>query len=268
VELRALAMAQHHTVSTARALLLRSVLAMLIRSDVTPELTDWGDALHDRFALPFHLQRDLQTVLDDLARADLGLPPVVVALLVTRDDGLLAELDFAGCRLRVDTAHEFWPLIGDVAEQGGGSRLVDASTARIELRLRGPDAARLAALELAVNGQGLPVEVITDGADAVRVFGVRYRAFTPWAGLHPSMPAEERIVLSLRGPGQRALRITLHAWRPDGAAYSGLPADFDDARARRLERAVVEELAAADLPAARTPPARALTAHCLDLRRV
>jgi uncharacterized protein (DUF2126 family) len=268
VEMRALAMAQHPTFSTARALLLRSVLAMLIRADVAPELVDFGDVLHDRFALPFYLLRDLQRVFADLEHAGLGIHPLVADLLATREDGLLAELKFAGCTLRVDTALEFWPLLGDVTEHGGGSRLVDASTARIELRLTARDALTLDALQLSVNGQLVPLRVEHDGDHAVRVFGVRYRTFKPNAGLHPSLPPEERIVLTLQTQGERALRVALHAWRPDGSAYPGLPTDFQDARARRLERAVIEEVSVSALPIARTPPASALTAHCLDLRRV
>jgi uncharacterized protein (DUF2126 family) len=269
VELRALAMAKHHTISTARALLLRSLLAMLIRSDVVPELTDWGDELHDRFALPFQLERDLCAVLADLRANDLGLPERVEQLLLERDDGVLAELDYAGCALRIDSALEFWPLLGDVTDHGGGSRLVDASTARIELRLSSADSAALAALEVTANGQLLPVRLApSEGGVSRRVMGVRYRAFAPWTGLHPSMPATDRIVLTLRAPGEEALRVTLCSWRPDGSAYPGLPTDFADARARRLERAVIERLPADALPEPSTPPGRALSEHCLDLRRV
>jgi uncharacterized protein (DUF2126 family) len=268
VELRALAMAKHHTDSSARALLMRSVLAMLIQKDVTPELADFGDLLHDRFALPFYLQRDLRAVFADLGRAGYGIAPRIAALLESRDDGLLAELNFAGCTLRVESALEFWPLLGDVTEQGGGSRLVDASTARIELRLTAADAEALGAVQLSVNGQLVPGRVEHDGAVVTRVFGVRYRAFKPSRGLHPSLPPAQRIALTLRTQNDRALRVTLHTWRPDGSAYPGLPSDFHDARARRLERAVIEELSVSDLPEVGTPPACALTAHCLDLRRL
>jgi uncharacterized protein (DUF2126 family) len=269
VELRALAMAKHHTISTARALLLRSILAMLIHTDVTPELTDWGDELHDRFALPYQLERDLCAVLSDLRAHGLGLPPRVEQLLLERDDGVLAELDYAGCALRIDSALEFWPLLGDVTDHGGGSRLVDASTARIELRLSSADRSALAALEITASGQLLPVRLMpSEGGQNRRVMGVRYRAFAPWTGLHPSMPATEFIVLTLRAPGEHALRVTLFSWRPDGSAYPGLPTDFADARARRLERAVIEQLPAGALPPPSVPPSRALSEHCLDLRRV
>ena len=43
--------------AAACACLLRAIVAMLARCDPTPQLRHWEAALHDRFALPFHLRR-------------------------------------------------------------------------------------------------------------------------------------------------------------------------------------------------------------------
>ena len=48
----------------------------------------------------------------------------------------VGDAELAGCRLDVELAIEFWPLLGDSAEHTGGSRLVDASTRRLQLTLR------------------------------------------------------------------------------------------------------------------------------------
>jgi uncharacterized protein (DUF2126 family) len=55
------------------AALLRAIAALLVKKPHAPELSYWGRELHDRFALPYYLRADLWEVLDELARAGLGL---------------------------------------------------------------------------------------------------------------------------------------------------------------------------------------------------
>ena len=59
VEFRAVRMARSPEWSAAAAALLRAVAGMLMRSPSQSGLVDWGDTLHDRFALPFLLRRTL-----------------------------------------------------------------------------------------------------------------------------------------------------------------------------------------------------------------
>jgi uncharacterized protein (DUF2126 family) len=271
VELRALAMAKSPHIATSRAMLLRGVLAMLMRRDECPELTHWLDTLHDRFALPFYLEQDLREVFGDLARAGLGLGPELEELLVARDEGLLADVTVQDCRVRVEQALEFWPLVGDVAAQEAvSSRVVDASTSRIQVRVEalGAGGTDPSAIEISANGHRLALREERGAHGTSCVLGLRYRAFVPWTGLHPSLPAEGLIVLTIAHPSAGALRLTLHPWQPEGGAYPGLPTSLEDARERRLARAVVERVEADDLPSAREVPVTALTPYNLDLRRL
>jgi hypothetical protein len=83
------------------------------------------------------------------------------------------------------------------------------------------------------------------------------------------MPARTRIEILLHHlPSGRALNLRLHEWQPAGGAYAGLPLDRGEARRRRQERVVVQELGAGDLPPPAAPPPQALGEYCLDLRRV
>jgi hypothetical protein len=60
--------------------------------------------------------------------------------------------------------------------------------------------------------------------------------------------------------------VTLHEWRPDGAAYDGLPEDLEEARRRRADRVTVEAGArGADAPITGGLPLRP-GAYALDLR--
>jgi len=271
VEFRALSMAKNLRLASARALLFRSVVVMLTQVNKVSELVDWRDELHDRFALPFYLALDLKEVFADLAAHELGLGSAIEELLLAREEGVLGVAEFEGCRLRLEQALEFWPLLGDVASQeGGGSRLVDASTSRLQVLLtaEGPDAdAKLAALEVSVNGRRLPLEASPLAEPTTRVLGLRYRAFVPWNGMHPALGAENGINVRLQHVSGRGLSVQLHPWRPSGEAYPGLPVDLKDAAERRRERAVHSEEARAEAEPERLPES-AVTRYCVDLRRL
>jgi uncharacterized protein (DUF2126 family) len=271
VEFRAFRMAPDAETAAAIAALLRALVAMLSRRDVAWGLTVWGGRLHDRFALPFYLLDDLRAVLSDLEAAGLGLGAPVTARLLADDRHHIGHAGFSGWRLDVDKAVEFWPLLGDTAMQAGGSRLVDASTTRLQLALRPDDATAgdTAGWQLLANGWRVPLRAESDADGPVFIMGLRFRAFVPWSGLHPGLGAQGPVVLTLIPPaGDRALRVTLHDWQPQRKPYDGLPDSLEEARRRTAERFVVEEIARSDAPEAAIPPAEAVSECCLDLRRV
>ena len=177
-------------------------------------------------------------MLDELASAGLGLGQPLIAELL--DDGYYqwGEAECGDCRLQVRRALEFWPLLGDaISQEHGHSRLVDASSARLEISLRarpGAGPAALADWRLAANGYRLPLRREDELDGETWLGGLRYRRFKPWTGLHPTLAAQGPIELTLGHPRQpEALRITLHEWKPQGGGYHGLPADLDEAAARR-----------------------------------
>ena len=272
MECRAFRMPPDAEHAAAIAALLRAIVAMLSREDTAPGLVNRGSELHDRFALPFYLRRDLETVLEELAAAGFALGEPIAQHLF--DDAMrhIGHTETGDCRLDVEHAIEFWPLLGDVASQeAGSSRLVDASTRRIQLSLRSvhDGATDLQGWQLSAGGYRLPLRTETDGKARVRVAGLRYRSFVPWIGLHPGIDKQSPVVLTLIPPPDHsdALRITLHEWQPQNKPYDGLPADLEEAARRTRERFVVETLPAESLPRMIEPPGEALTDYCLDLRR-
>jgi uncharacterized protein (DUF2126 family) len=269
-EFRAFRMAVDAETAAAIAALLRAVVVMLSQRDHHSQLIEWGSQLHDRFALPFYLRNDLHSVFNDLEQAGLGLGSPLTRRLEADDWRQIGCADFRGCRLEVEQAIEFWPVLGDAAMHEGGSRLVDASTSRLQITLRPGDtgAADLAGWQLLAHGYRVPLRQESDHAGQVLIMGLRYRAFEPWTGLHPTIRAQGPIVLTLLPPaGDFALRVTLHDWHPGGKPYDGLPAAIDEAKRRTAERFVAEQLAVDEVPEPLVPPAEALTAYCFDLRR-
>jgi uncharacterized protein (DUF2126 family) len=271
VEFRALRMQHSPQRATALACLLRAIVAMLTGEASALPLIDWGRELHERFALPFYLEQDLHAVLQELAAAGLGLGEAIEAVLLRDEFRLWGQVTLPGCRLEVRRALEFWPLLGDAAspEQGGSSRLVDASTARVELRLRPgeEDFAGWDAWQVVAAGVALPLRRERDGRGELAVFGLRYRSFVPGWGLHPALPAQAPLRLRLRHPELAADHLlTLHEWRPDDEGYAGLPADLAAAAARRAERVTLEVLPRDPATPERPAPVAGLGPYCLDLR--
>jgi uncharacterized protein (DUF2126 family) len=268
VELRALRMAPSPAHAVAVAALLRAVCAHLAQQPFTAPLIPWGARLHDAFALPFFLYADLDTVLAELDAAGLGLGPLLRAQLADDTHRLVGESALAGVTLRVRRAIEYWPLVGDAASQErSAARWVDGSTTRLELVLRADGGALPRGVTLGACGVRVPLVEAEDARGPALVAGLRHRAFVPRQGLHPLLPATEPVVLDWAHAGSSTpQRVTLHAWRPSGGAYDGLPHDLGDARQRRAERVVVESSPDGTLAALRAPPPGATTPHTLDLR--
>jgi uncharacterized protein (DUF2126 family) len=270
VEFRAFRMQHTPERAAALAALLRSVLAMLMTCDQRLDLVDWGATLHERFALPFYLDADLCHVMADLEAARIGLATELRAELEIDHVRPWRVVDFCGCSVAIRRGLEFWSLIGDASQQQGTSRLVDASTSRIEVALRlaaESDADALGAWRLRANDIDLPLRAESDARGPVRLFGLRYRSFVPNVGFHPTLGAQTPVHLALVHPDQaEGLEIALHEWRPDGEAYDGAPTDPAQAAARRAARCVARAVRASDLPPLREAPSGALNAYCLDLR--
>jgi uncharacterized protein (DUF2126 family) len=234
VELRSLRMESSAARMTAVAALFRALLARLCAARYREPLIEWGGALHDRFALPHFLVEDLSAVLADLDRHGVGLGPELSAL-VREPIEPVAELELGGSRRVIRRALEFWTLVGDVASQERqGARLVDASNARHEIVVTGPPG------RIGAAGVELPLHPAGAGS---QVAAIRHRAFVPRPGLHPSLEAQDPLVLAWEVDG-RAVSVALHGWIPAGGVYPGLPADADEARRRRRERVVVSSVPA------------------------
>ncbi|MDB4995502.1 MAG: hypothetical protein JWM74_2934 [Myxococcaceae bacterium] len=264
VELRSLRMERTPERMTAIAALLRAIMARLVVAPYLEPLVDHGVQLHGRFALPWFLEEDLRSILADLHAHEVGLGPLLEAMLL-EPRAPIAKVELGAATLTISPALEFWPLVGDVASQeNAGARIVDASTERVQVLVTVPEGESLG--DLSVAGWALPLSELPASDGVVRhIAAVRYRTFEPKPGLHPGLAKTSPVAFDWRRLGD-AVSIELHAWIPGGGIYEGLPHDADEAQRRRDARVLVTSSPAP------TPVRRALdTSHdivCLDLRRL
>jgi len=272
MEFRAFRMPYTSERSVAIALLLRAITAVLSKNDLVTDLHDWGDELHDRFALPFFLQQDLKAVITDLENTGYGLEPCIQSELTTHSDRLTWSTSIEGFRVEIDHAVEFWPLVGDVASQeSGGSRLVDSSTLRLQILVREyeSDGLAQAGWQLQYDGYSFPLHVVSDGKNKAFLAGLRYRDFVPWRGLHPYIePCGPLSILLTHPKLKNALQISLHNWRVDKNPYDGLPKNFDEAKRRQDERLVVSTIHKSKIPVAKKIQKSEATDFTYDLRNL
>ena len=272
VEFRAFRMSRSPECATAIAVLLRSIAAMLCREDKVTQLQDHGSELHNKYALPFYMEKDLHSVFQDLAQAQLPLHESLQNLLLQEPVRFIGKAVFHDCYIELQQALEFWPLVGDVASQErGGSRLVDASTTRLQITIgtetRNPT--QLDGWEVWVDGYRVPLRVEQDQSDLVKVTGVRYRHFEPLIGLHPGIAARKNIsFVFTHRDFEEALEVTYHEWQPQDLAYPGLPADMEEATRRCDERITTRVFPVSEYSQPKNPPDAAIEDYCLDLRRL
>ncbi len=262
IELRAFRMAALPEDMVAAAALMRAVAGRCAIAPYDEPATDWGPELHDRWALPWFLAADLDAVLDDLAEHGLALDAHHDRLRGFRRH-TLGKTRVGPFRIELSRALEFWPLVGDLASQERStSRLVDASSERLELVA---DCEGDAPLTVEIAGHHVVPRVDPDGAWRYHVLGLRRRQYVPSPGLVPGLPADEPLEITVTA-GDDAVRLRWFAWRPDGGAYEGLPADDGEARRRRAERLVVEPFVPERTAVTAAPPPAALSTWTLDVR--
>ncbi|QEG02126.1 hypothetical protein Mal15_62090 [Stieleria maiorica] len=268
VEFRAFRMAPSAETTASLAALLRAVVTMLAKHPFEEPLVSWGPELHSRFSLPYFLHRDMKEVLADLQANDQGLGTPLVERLLRDRDLILAQRTLGSAQLEIRKALEFWPLVGDVATQErGGSRLIDSSTSRVEIRLRSNDPSEtLDDWKVVAGSWSVPLHQSVDEDGPVALVGLRYRTFVPLRGLHPTLGAQSPLVLTVSHPRHGHWHVSLHEWHPESEPYAGLPATVDDARRRREQRCVIKPIDATSVSSPTQPPRDAISDPVVDLR--
>ncbi len=234
VEFRAFEMPPHARMSLAQMLLLRSLVARFWKQPYTRKPVRWGTELHDRFLLPHFVRQDFDDVICDLRCAGYPFDPAwydpFFEFRFPHYGDLVTE---NGIRVELRAAIEPWNVLAEEVTAQGTARFVDSSVERMQVKADGMSQERHV---LACNGRRVPLR--PTGRKGELVAGIRFKAWSPPSGLHPTIPSHAPLLLEIVDTWSRHSLggCTYYVAHPGGRSYDSFPVNAYEAESRRIAR--------------------------------
>ena len=233
VEFRAFEMPPHARMSIVQMLLLRALIARFWREPYRKKPVRWGTELHDRFMLPHYVWQDLQDVICELQSFGYPIRLEWFAPFLEFRFPHIGEINQQDIQLELRTAVEPWHVLGEEVTAQGTSRFVDSAVERLQVKVNGMTGDRHIVL---CNGRRVPLR--STGRRGEFVAGVRYKAWQPPSGLHPTIGVHTPLVFDLYDTwNRRAIGgCTYFSGHPGGRSYETFPVNANEAESRRIAR--------------------------------
>ncbi len=233
LELRAFEMPPHARMSLVQMLLVRTLVARFWKLPYRHPLVRWGTVLHDRFMLPHYVWTDVREVVEELRDAGYPFELEWLAPFFEFRFPPYGSVTIGDIRMELRAAIEPWHVLGEEVTSAGTARFVDSSVERLQIRITGLTERRYV---IACNGRQVPLQGTSTLGEYVA--GVRFRAWQPPSGLHPTIGVHAPLVFDLIDTwnGRAVGGCTYHVAHPGGRGYGVFPVNAYEAEARRVSR--------------------------------
>lgn len=233
LELRAFEMPPHAQMSLVQMLLIRSLVSKFWQMPHHRRLVRWDTELHDRFLLPHFVQEDLREVVADLQQSGYAFQLSWLDPFFEFRFPVQGRVTYDGVEIELRMALEPWNVLGEESSSSGTARYVDSSVERLQVKVTGLTKDRHV---LTCNGRRLPLR--PTGRNGEYVAGVRYKAWSPWSALHPTIGVQTPLHFDIVDTwNSRSIGgCSYHVGHPGGRSYETIPVNAYEAEARRNSR--------------------------------